>query len=117
MRFSELALTSAQVAATARRLEKIERLASLLTRLEEREIEPTVAFLSGPTRQGRIGVGYAAIRSASDAAPCDEPTLEIQDVDAAFELLVRLSGKGSAAERSRVLRSLFGRSTRDEQDF
>ena len=117
MRFSELALTSAQVAETSSRLGKIGRLADLLTRLDEREIEPTVAFLSGTTRHGRIGVGYAAIRSASDTAPAEEPTLEILEVDDAFGALVQLSGKGSAAERTRILRSLFGRSTRDEQDF
>ena len=108
MRFSELALTSAQVAETSSRLGKIGRLADLLTRLDEREIEPTVAFLSGTTRQGRIGVGYAAIRSASDTAPAEEPTLEILEVDDAFAALVQVSGKGSAAERARILRSLFG---------
>ena len=117
MRFAELAATSAQVAATSSRLEKIRRLADLLARLEPDEIEPTVAYLSGATRQGRIGVGYAAIRSASDTPPAESPSLEIRELDAAFASLAGLSGKGSAGERARILRSLFSRATRDEQDF
>src|SRR5262245_31209912 len=117
MRFSELVQTSAEVARTGGRLEKIRHLADLLARLDEREIETTVAFLSGTTRQGRIGIGYAAIASASDVTPADTSTLEISDVDAAFDALVSVSGKGSAAERARTLRSLFARSTAVEQDF
>src|SRR5262245_31210303 len=117
MRFSELVQTSAEVARTGGRLEKIRHLADLLSRLDEREIETTVAFLSGATRQGRIGIGYAAIASASDVTPADTPTLEISDVDAAFDALVAVSGKGSSAQRARILRSLFARSTAVEQDF
>jgi DNA ligase-1 len=113
----ELVDTSAGVAGVSSRLEKIRRLADLLARLAEPEIEPAVAFLSGTTRQGRIGVGYAAIRAASGVAPADAPSLEISDVDAAFAALVGVSGKGSGAERARLLRSLFGRSTPAEHDF
>jgi DNA ligase-1 len=117
MRFSELAAASAQVAATGSRLEKIRRLAGLLARLEPGEIEPTVAYLSGTTRQGRIGVGYAAIRSAADTPPAGDPSLAIRELDAAFDSLAGLSGKGSAGARVRILRSLFSRATREEQDF
>jgi DNA ligase-1 len=117
MRLAVLVETCAGVAGVSGRLEKIRRLADLLTRLDEAEIEPAVAFLSGATRQGRIGVGYAAIRAASDVASADTPSLEISDVDAAFAALVDVSGKGSGAERGRLLRSLFGRSTAAEHDF
>jgi ATP-dependent DNA ligase I len=117
MRLSALVATSAEVARVSGRLEKIRHLADLLGRLEAREIEPAVAFLSGATRQGRIGVGYAAIASASDATPAETATLEILDVDSAFAALTEVSGKGSAGERARILRSLFARSTSDEQDF
>jgi DNA ligase-1 len=117
VRLTELVDTSAGVAQVSGRLEKIRRLADLLTRLAEPEIEPAVAFLSGTTRQGRIGVGYAAIRAASDVAPAATPSLEISEVDAAFGALVAVAGKGSGAERTRLLRALFGRSTAAEQDF
>jgi DNA ligase-1 len=117
VRLTELVDTSAGVAQVSGRLEKIRRLADLLTRLAEAEIDPAVAFLSGTTRQGRIGVGYAAIRAASDVAPADTPSLEISEADAAFAALVAVSGKGSGAERTRLLRALFGRCTAAEQDF
>ena len=48
--------TSERVAATSKRLEKIGLLATLLKLLDPDEVEIVVAFLSGYTRQGRIGV-------------------------------------------------------------
>ncbi len=117
MLLRELVATSASVAETSGRLDKIGRLADLLTRLSRAEIRIAVAFLSGEVRQGRIGVGYAAIAGASVAAPADTPTLTLEEVDRAFAALAGVTGKGSAAERTRRLRQLFERATRDEQDF
>jgi DNA ligase-1 len=117
MRFVELVTTSADVARVSGRLEKIDRLADLLTRLTADEVETAVAFLSGTARQGRIGVGYAAIAAASDAPPADEPTLALADVNEAFAALSKISGKGSAGDRDRALRALFARATVAEQDF
>ena len=101
MRFVDLVATSAEVAGASGRLDKIGRLASLLARLDPDEIEAAVAFLSGGTRQGRIGVGHAAIAAASDVAPAQTTSLAVQDVDAAFGALALIGGKGSAAERAR----------------
>ena len=83
MRFSELVDVSRSVAETSGRLEKIDRLASLLNRLEPEEIEIAVAFLSGSPRQGRIGVGASVVRTAHDAEPAASATLMLSDVDAA----------------------------------
>ncbi len=117
MRFVDLVTTSAEVARVSGRLDKIDRLAALLTRLETDEVETAVAFLSGTARQGRIGVGHAAIAAAADAPPSHEPTLDVRDVDEAFATLSHVSGKGSAGERARVLRALFARATEGEHDF
>ena len=117
MRFVDLVTTSADVARVSGRLDKIQRLADLLTRLEPGEVETAVAYLSGTARQGRIGIGHAAIAAASDAPPADGPTLEVRDVDEAFATLSQVSGKGSAGERARVLRALFARATGAEHDF
>jgi DNA ligase-1 len=117
VRFSDLVTTSAAVADVSGRLEKIARLAELLGRLDADDVETAIAFLSGATRQGRIGVGHAAIRSSSDVAPAEQPSLELHDVDRVFASLGGIEGKGSSAERSRVLRELFARATNDEQDF
>jgi len=45
------------------------------------------------------------------------PTLELADVDRTFDALQRVKGKGSASERTRLVRELFARATPDEQRF
>jgi DNA ligase-1 len=117
MLLGDLVATSAAVAQVRGRLDKIGRLTELVSRLNPEEIEIAVAFLSGATRQGRIGIGYAAISAASDTTPATEPTLTLHDIDTAFAAISSSSGKGSASARARVLQELFARATRDEQDF
>ena len=108
--------TSERVAKTSRRLEKIDLLAALVKQLESDECEIAVAFLCGYTRQGRIGVGYAALRdSAAPAAPA--ATLEIADVDRAFASLAAVEGRGAEAQRRELLRGLLQRATAPEQKF
>jgi DNA ligase-1 len=99
------------------RLEKIGLLASLLASVPKDEIEIAVAFLSGSLRQTRLGVGYAALQAAMPEGAA-EPSLELSDVDAAFDRISQVAaGKGSAAERQRLLRELLARATSDEQHF
>jgi DNA ligase-1 len=117
MRFAELVDVSRSVSETSGRLEKIDRLASLLNRLEPDEIEIAIAFLSGSPRQGRIGVGGSVVGAAHDVGPAPSPALSLADVDAAFERLASASGPGSASLRGQLLRDLFSRATREEQDF
>jgi len=118
MRLVELVETSNAVASVSGRLEKIERLAALLTRLAPDEIAIAVAFLSGSSRQGRIGVGWSVISNAkSAAAPASDSTLELREVDEAFARIAGTSGAGSTRERARQLGEIFGRATLAEQDF
>jgi DNA ligase-1 len=108
--------TSERVTATSKRLEKIELLATLLKQLNGEECEIAVAFLCGYTRQGRIGVGYAAIRDS--AAPAAETgALEIVDVDRAFTALAEIKGRGADGQRRELLRGLMARATAPEQRF
>jgi DNA ligase-1 len=116
MLLSQVVETSERVAETARRLEKVELLAALLPQLEVDEIEPVVAFLCGYTRQGRIGVGYAALRGSA-APPAETAGLEIREVDHAFELLAAVEGRGSEGQRRDLLRGLLARATAAEQKF
>jgi ATP-dependent DNA ligase I len=117
VRLSDLVTTSAAVAGVSGRSEKTAHLADLLARLEPDDVETAIAFLSGATRQGRVGAGYAAIRSASAVAPAEQPSLELRDVDRVFTSLAAVEGRGSSAERARLLSELFARATHDEQDF
>ncbi len=117
MRLAAVVETSRAVAATRGRLEKIGHLAELLKRTPPDLLPVVVSFLSGSPRQGRIGVGWSVLHSSRDVAAAGAPTLDLQEVDAAFERLAGLTGTGSAAARAQLLRSLLGRATADEQEF
>jgi DNA ligase-1 len=115
--FAELVSTSRRVAETGSRNAKTSLLAALLRRLAPEEIAIGVAYLSGETRQGRSGVGYALLRDAASASPAAVPSLSIADVDAALAQVASISGSGSRAARMRVLAALLERATSDERDF
>src|SRR5579862_2907027 len=105
--------TSRRVADTTKRLEKIDLLARLIRQLSPEEIEVVVPFLSGQTRQGRIGIGYAALRDARNS-PAAAPSLEILDVDSILQSITGTSGTGSQRRRLELLQSLFSRATEAE---
>jgi DNA ligase-1 len=107
---------SARVAATGSRIAKRDAIAACLRGAAAEEIEVIVAYLSGETRQGRIGVGYATL-AALRARHAAEATLTVGDVDATLAGIAGTAGKGSAAERSTRLATLFARATAAEQDF
>lgn len=117
MLLAEVVAASAAVSETSGRLEKISRLADLLRRLDRDDIPIVIDFLSGTTRQGRLGVGGSIIRQAHDVAPATEETLTIRDVDATFDDTARMAGSGSTRARVTRLRDLFSRATAKEQDF
>jgi DNA ligase-1 len=114
---SELVATSAAVAATSSRLDKIAHLAELLRRLTPDDAPIAVAFLTGALRQNRIGVGGAAIHDAAGIPPSATSSLTLADADALFARVASIRGSGSIAERVRLLRELFARATAGEQDF
>ena len=117
MKLDTLVQTSRAVAATSARLAKIAKLAELLTQLSGDEVPIAVGFLTGWPRQGRIGAGWAAVAEARESAAVVEPTLDLVDVDRAFDALQSAKGKGSAGARRRILCDLFARATADEQAF
>ena len=108
---------SGAVAEARSRLVKIGRLAALLQGVTPAEVEIAIAFLSGEPRQGRIGIGGAAIRDAKPLTAAASPVLQLLEADEAFERIAATAGHGSAAERVRLLRELLARATADEQDF
>jgi len=113
--FADLASVSAAVAGTRSRKRKAELLGDALRRLAPHEVESGVAYLSGELRQRRTGVGWAALRDTP--APADEPSLQVNDVDAALETIAALSGPGSQTARRDAVNDLFARATEPEQGF
>ena len=118
MLLSSLVITSRQVAATSGRLAKIKLLADLLRQATPEEMELAIAYLSGATRQAKVGVGWATLRGARGSGlGATEAQPQIKDVDQTLDLISKTSGKGSATEKQKLLTSLFVRATAEEQDF
>ncbi len=115
MLLREVVITSEQVAATSKRLAKIELLAGLLGKLDHDEIEVGVGFLTGVLRQGTIGVGYASLREL--APPVAEGDLSLLAADRLLTEIGSTAGPGSQAERRRLLDELFGAVSESEQQF
>ena len=114
---AELVETSRRVAETASRNAKTALLADCLRKLAPAEIEAAVAYLSGETRQGRSGIGYALLRDAQPATAVDAASLEICEVDSALARMASISGAGSKGARTSLLASLLARATGEERDF
>src|SRR5580658_5639245 len=108
--------TSQRVTDTSKRLEKIGLLATLLWQVSPEEIEIVVQFLAGQTRQGRIGIGYAALRDARNS-PASNPNLEVLEVDRILQSITEVSGSGSQWRRLELLQTMFARATEPEQQF
>src|SRR5687768_10560408 len=113
---ADLSTASRRVSETSSRLEKIRELAQALRATDPDEIPIAIAYLSGETCQGKLGVAYASLQEAR-AAPAMQPALELREVDAAFGDLAQVKGKGAAGRRADLLRALFARATGEEQDF
>ena len=109
--------TSDRVARTRSRNAKIAEIAALLRTLAPQEIEAAVAYLSGETRQGRSGIGYAFLRDAQSTPAAAGPSLSIGDVDVALERIAATTGNGSKAARTQILSDVFARAAAAERDF
>jgi DNA ligase-1 len=116
MLLAEVVETSRRISGTSKRLEKTDVLAGLLRRLSPEEAEITVAFLSGAARQGRIGVGYATIREASQPS-AEEPVLQILDIDHILSEIASVKGQGAEQRRRELLSAMLSRATKPEQQF
>ncbi|HTE42765.1 MAG TPA: ATP-dependent DNA ligase, partial [Steroidobacteraceae bacterium] len=81
------------------------------------EIEIGVAYLAGELPQGKIGIGYATLRTASQTPASESPSLQLAQVDAALTTLAGVKGAGSTAARTKHLRDLFAAATQAEQSF
>jgi DNA ligase-1 len=114
---AEVAAVSRRVGETRSRLAKVREIAECLKAVAPEEIAVTIAFLSGEIRQGKLGVAYAALHSASAVPPASTASLSLMEVDAAFERIAAIKGSGSAERRIAELHALFAKATGEEQDF
>ena len=113
---ADVVAASNDVAATSSRSQKIAILAGLLRRLDPDEVGVVVGALSGVPRQGRVGVGYAAVHGVG-SSHAGEPALTVDDLDRAITEVQQATGSGSAARRRQILAELLGRATEPEAAF
>jgi len=113
---ADVVTASELVADTSSRSRKVEILAELLRRLDASEVPIAVGFLSGLSRQGRVGVGYSTIHGI-EREPAGEASLTVDELDRAITEIQGATGSGSATRRRQILGELFGRATEQEADF
>lgn len=115
MLLATLAQVSREVAATSARSRKIALLAELFRAAGPADVPVVIPWLAGRLPQGRIGVGRHALKDPVPAA--DTATLTIHEADRAVTALAAVAGPGSQAERRRLVQSLLGAATEEEQRF
>src|SRR5882724_12473559 len=116
---ADIVTASRDVAATRSRTKKIARFAELLSQASQGELPAAVGFLCGDLRQGRLGLGFRSLRGLSPSESSDAAGGEVSvlELDAVFQALEALSGKGVASEREKLLSALFARLSADERGF
>jgi ATP-dependent DNA ligase I len=114
---AELVRASQRVGSSTARRAKVQELAWLLKSLAPDEVAIGVHYLSGEIPQGKIGIGYAAVRAAAATPAARLESLSIVEADRRLAQLADVRGAGSGARRAESLQEFFSRSTRDEQQF
>ena len=114
--FAELAATSKAVGATRSRSAKIQALAACLRALtgeaESESLAAGVCFLAGRLRQGRLGVGNAAVRRLGELPAAATSSLTVGEVDRALAEFER-----QRPRRADRLQPLVRRASADERDY
>ena len=116
MLLARLVAGSEAAASTRSRTAKIAALREVLAGAAEDELATAVAFLSGDTPTGRIGVGWATL-AALTVQPAAEPSLSLAETALAFRQIEATVGSGSNTARTDLLAGLFGRATAAEANF
>lgn len=115
MLLAEIVQASSNVSATRSRKTKVEILAACLAQASPTEVAVVASWLAGSLRQRRTGVGWRSLSHLPAFAPT--ATLEVVDVDAAFEEMAGFGGAGSSGSRSASLQALLGAATQSEQQW
>lgn len=116
MQLSEVAAASLQVSSTRSRKAKTAHLAAVIGNMAPDEVAIGVSYLSGRLPQGRLGVGFAAIRDVATPA-ATEPTISLSAVHETLNQIEETRGAGSRTGRGELLDALMGAATADERQL
>lgn len=115
-----LAEASSDIASTRSRTAKIDRIATLLADADAEDLALAVLYLSGVTRQGRIGVGWATLADVvvgAEGADSTVASMTLGEVDALLDALAATTGPGSTERRQALLGGHFARLSATEADL
>ena len=116
MLLNEVVRTSTDVAAESGRKAKWLRIGELLAAAGSETAPLIVGFLTGDLPQGKVGVGYAALRDLP-SGDADVPTLTVDEINEMVDEVADTTGPGSKARRSEIMGAVFDRATSEERDF
>src|SRR4051812_28215658 len=102
-----LASVSQRVGSTSSRLAKVKELSECLRQLADDEVDIATLYLSGDLPQGKVGIGHAALRMASNASPSEVSQLTIRAIDTELSRYSAINGAGAAAKKVQMLNELF----------
>ena len=114
---ADIVAASSEVRATRSRLRKMARLSDVLQKLDADELPAAIGFLCGELRQGRLGLGPRTLQRLRAVPSGASSGVGVLELDAAFQALQDLSGKGASSEREQLLSALFARLTTEEREF
>ncbi|WP_046509015.1 ATP-dependent DNA ligase [Streptomyces odonnellii] len=115
MMLAPLARVSREVAQTSARSRKIALLAGVFRTAGPEDVPVVIPYLAGRLPQGRIGVGWNALKDPPP--PADRATLTVHGVNDTFTALAAVAGPGSQRERRRLVQGLLAAATEDEQRY
>lgn len=115
MLLARLAEASRDVAATSARSRKIGLLAEVFTDTDPQLVALVIAYLAGRVPQGRIGIGWSALKDPPP--PATTATLTVSGLDTALTAIAAVQGTGSQRTRRRLVEELMSVATADEQRF
>ncbi|WP_066957113.1 ATP-dependent DNA ligase [Streptomyces lushanensis] len=115
MMLAPLARVSREVAQTSARSRKISLLAGVFRTAGPEDVPVVIPYLAGRLPQGRIGVGWNALKDPPP--PADRATLTVHEVDDTFTALAAVAGPGAQGERRRLVQGLLAAATEEEQRF
>ncbi|MEV7422697.1 ATP-dependent DNA ligase [Streptomyces sp. NPDC091212] len=115
MLLAPLAHVSGEVAGTSARSRKISLLAGVFRTAGPDDVPVVIPYLAGRLPQGRIGVGWNALKDPPP--PAGRATLTVHRVDETFTALAAVAGPGAQGERRRLVQELLAAATEEEQRF
>ena len=117
MHLADLVALVHSVRATTKKTEKVAILAHGLRQVHGKEIELLASYLVGTIPQGRIGIGWRLIETATPSAVGESGSLTLADLDLVFEALAADQGAGSMERKISSLRRLLERASMEERQF